>query len=438
MSEQNGGWHTLALIVGVHCLGLAEVAGGATLRVPSEFATINAGLDAAAGGDTVLVAPGTYTEYEVRGNRTACAFLKAGVVLRSEDGPLVTTIDMEGQGTAQPNVLVGVSLDDEVKVEGFSITGVPFRAGVFLFECAKVTLRSCVLRDLDAAGVGTAGGVWANQTDLDIIGCEFINCQGPLGGAIFQSDAALEVVGSLFRACATGVIRVSQESGPVGQARVRESTFVENVGQNGSIVSSAYGEVVIEACHFEGNVAQEFGGVAVSIFAGATRIVRDCVFLNNHLQAPGASGGAIALAAGGPGGIVEGNTFYGNGQTGASGGASIFFSSGGWLLRNNVVANSSGAAAILDLNASVVSSCNVFWANGAGNGNGYELGSTDQEVDPMFCDPENGDLTVSETSPCLPENAGACGQIGALGLGCGAVSVEKRSWGSVKSGYRRE
>jgi hypothetical protein len=43
-------------------------------------------------------------------------------------------------------------------------------------------------------------------------------------------------------------------------------------------------------------------------------------------------------------------------------------------------------------------------------------------------------------SPCLPENSGVCGLIGAFGEGCGVTSVEPsldaRSWGSLKNLYR--
>ena len=47
-----------------YLMGLGRPA--ATVRVPPEFSTINAGLNASASGDTVLVAPGTYTDYEGR------------------------------------------------------------------------------------------------------------------------------------------------------------------------------------------------------------------------------------------------------------------------------------------------------------------------------------------------------------------------------------
>jgi len=408
----------------------------ATLRVPSEYATINAGLDAAASGDTVLVAPGTYTDYEVRGNRTACAFLKGGVVLRSEAGPLVTTIDMQGQGTLQPHVIVGWFLSEEVRVEGFTVTGVPFLAGVSFHESAKATMRDCILRDMDSGGVGTAGAISASDTDLDVIGCEFVNCHGPLGGGIYQSHAALEVSDSSFRECGSGAIWLSQSTGSPGSAFIHDCSFVENVGNNGAIVSSGYAGVAIERCYFEGNVAEGSGGAAAVISGGlAMKSVRECVFLTNRVAALGASGGALRLGGAGSFGIVEHNTFYGNSLSSDAGGASISFQSGNWTLANNVIAGSAGSAAVLDLNANLISSCNVFWANEDGNGAGYELGPTDQEVDPEFCDAENSDLTVSVTSPCLPENSMGCGLIGAFGQGCGTVSIERTSWGRIKSKY---
>jgi hypothetical protein len=67
------------------------------------------------------------------------------------------------------------------------------------------------------------------------------------------------------------------------------------------------------------------------------------------------------------------------------------------------------------------------------------FGPGDVVADPLFCDPENGDFTLSSQSPCLPGNhpdGVDCGLIGAFGQGCGPVSIEKLSWGRIKGMYR--
>ena len=74
-------------------LALSLPSPAATLRVPSEYPTIQAGVDAAAGGDTVLVAPGIY--YGPPDSATCVVFNK-GISLLSEAGADHTVIDGEG------------------------------------------------------------------------------------------------------------------------------------------------------------------------------------------------------------------------------------------------------------------------------------------------------------------------------------------------------
>ena len=70
----------------------ALTADAATIKVPQDYPTIQAGIDAAQDGDTVLVGPGTYNE---------CIIIddKGTITVASSTGPGVTIIDAKGRGT---------------------------------------------------------------------------------------------------------------------------------------------------------------------------------------------------------------------------------------------------------------------------------------------------------------------------------------------------
>ncbi|MEW6251649.1 MAG: hypothetical protein AB1716_13470 [Planctomycetota bacterium] len=79
----------LSIAAAVCCSGWA---GGDVLHVPGQYATIQAAIDAAANGDTVLVADGVYRG---EGNRDIELRGKA-ITVRSEHGPASCIIDCEG------------------------------------------------------------------------------------------------------------------------------------------------------------------------------------------------------------------------------------------------------------------------------------------------------------------------------------------------------
>jgi hypothetical protein len=79
----------------------------ATLHVPSQHSTIQAGIDASVHGDVVLVAPGFYTG---PGNSDV-SFLGKNVTLRSEAGPAVTAIHPLGQAMLLQNGETAASIE---------------------------------------------------------------------------------------------------------------------------------------------------------------------------------------------------------------------------------------------------------------------------------------------------------------------------------------
>ena len=94
------------------------------LRVPSEYPTIQSTVDDAVDGDTVLVAPGTYTG---NGNRDIDYFGKS-IVVTSELGADSTVIDVEG---SEDDPHRGFHLHSnesyDARIEGFAVRTASFR-----------------------------------------------------------------------------------------------------------------------------------------------------------------------------------------------------------------------------------------------------------------------------------------------------------------------
>ncbi|MBN2537592.1 hypothetical protein JXB37_04890, partial [candidate division WOR-3 bacterium] len=93
---------------------LAAVAAALVIVVPDEQPTIQAGLNAAGTGDTVLVKPDTYHE-----NITWPA--RDGIRLYSAEGPAVTVIDGGGNGRVVD--ISSSSVREATELRGFTITG---------------------------------------------------------------------------------------------------------------------------------------------------------------------------------------------------------------------------------------------------------------------------------------------------------------------------
>ncbi len=84
------------------------------------FCAIQEGVDASSDGDTVLVAPGTYTG---GGNRDISLFGKV-ITLRSSHGPSATTIDCQGgPGVIHRGFFLVHGESHETAIVGFTITG---------------------------------------------------------------------------------------------------------------------------------------------------------------------------------------------------------------------------------------------------------------------------------------------------------------------------
>ncbi len=81
---------------------------------PADFSTIQQAINAAANGDEIVVRPGRYREH--------LSFLGKAITVRSEQGPRVTVVFLEGETRI-------VDLDGDSTLRGFTITGGRNRVG---------------------------------------------------------------------------------------------------------------------------------------------------------------------------------------------------------------------------------------------------------------------------------------------------------------------
>jgi len=362
-------------------------------------------------GDVLLIFPGVYDQrIDLKGK---------ALTLRSIDGPASTIFD----GTTLNGSIVHLQSGEtrDAVIEGLTFrNGSATNGGAILLADGSPTIIDCVF----TSNTATAGGAISlfTQSSPLLVDCAFVMNNATSGGAIaLTQQSELECRTSTFianEAVKGGAISARVDT-IVG---INSCTFDQNDASNagGAVYADDRAQLRLRSSAFTMNDAQQEGG-AVFIGDDARATIGNMTFTRNHAT----EGGGIYVETGQltvvngvfsrnsastlGGGIhaifaaectIDSSTFGGN-SAGVSGGG-IFDTGSDTHVQNsvlfgNLVGNTSGPGAQIS-SLSSVPIVNFTCIQGGWLGAGG-IGIID--VDPQFIAPQEDDLQLATTSPCI-------------------------------------
>lgn len=346
-----------------------------TIQVPADQPTIQQAIGVAQNGDTVLVAPGVYTEN--------LDFQGKAITVTSSGGAAVTTID--GGGTATV-VTFKTGEGPNSILSGFTIThgfNTFSGAGVEIASASPTIQSNVITGNQACSGVGMdiegSGAIVQNNT---ISNNTQVGCSGGMGGGILIGGA--------------GTVQILNN--------VITGNQMNNSGNGGGIALFAAGIPTISGNTIQGNSTDGEGGGLWLVNDSDANIIQNLITDNS---APGGGGIYFSVPSGSRGPLLVNNTITNNiSQIGSAVFADGFDANS--PLYNNLLISPNGSSAVHCGTFAALQP--IFNSNDAfgPTGSGFDSSCNNQaglngniSADPLFVDPSNKNYHLQASSPAI-------------------------------------
>ncbi|MCH2143467.1 MAG: right-handed parallel beta-helix repeat-containing protein [Phycisphaerales bacterium] len=267
------------------CAGTSETF-AATYNVPADYATIQAAIDVASDGDTILVAPGTYTSPAnvngvIQTNGKAISIMATGAVDQ-------TFINARGNGSGV-RCLSGEGPD--TMIQGFTIIGC-YQSGIRCVDSSPTVINCIILNNT----AGEGGAVYCRNGSPTFNGCTINSNNALSGGAFWCQDSSNITLDNCT---------ITNNSANLGGAfycvnssiaTITNCTISANTASNkgGGFFCLKSSGPVLQNCEMKLNTSSDAGG-AFYCFNSSTTILTDCTISNNIAESAGGLFGPATL-----------------------------------------------------------------------------------------------------------------------------------------------
>ena len=249
----------------------------ATIHVPSDQPTIQAGIDAAFSGDLVLVAPGSYLEnIELPGR---------AIILESEAGAEETVIDGNGEAAVVTFDSWGTG---NTAIEGFTIrNGLAVEGGGIHCNLISPRIVNCVITE-NLSFMG--GGIFCKFSSPTITSCTITDNTSVHGGGIFCYSSFPTITNCTISGNSAGRSMAGRGAGGGISIFYSDPTITNclitgnNAGdRGGGIHCYTLSYPTITNCTLSDNIAPHVGGVSCYDDASPT-ITNSIIWGNTDVQ----------------------------------------------------------------------------------------------------------------------------------------------------------